>query len=354
LPLHACSQGESGYHCGGHLNFVMHDDAPNGEQMSTSVTLRVPARLHLGFLDPSGDADRRFGSLGLPLSEPETVVTLSRSAENHVAGPESTRAAAHLTTLCRHLGIRTRHRLVIEEAIPAHAGLGSGTQIALAVAASLRALHHLPLDIEGDATVLARGARSGIGIASFESGGVIIDAGKGGSSRPPTVVARLPFPEEWRVILVLDHKREGIHGAAEVAAFRALPPFPRSGTGEICRQVLTVMMPALIERDLAAFGAAVSAVQMLVGTHFAPAQGGIFTSSRVERVIGGLAEAGAVGIGQSSWGPTGFAFAGSQNDAERMVASAAALIADGIETRIVRGRNRGATISAHGLDLVGS
>jgi beta-RFAP synthase len=338
----------------GHLNFVMHDDAPNGEQMSNSVTIRLPARLHLGFLDPSGDADRRFGSLGLPLDEPETVVTLSRSAEDHVAGPERARAGAHLLALCRRLGIRARHHLVIEEAIPAHAGLGSGTQIALAVAAALRTLHHLPLDIEGDATLLARGARSGIGIASFESGGVIVDAGKADSSRPPTVVARLPFPEEWRVILVLDHNRKGLHGKEELAAFRALPPFPKSGTGEICRQVLTGLMPALIEQDIVAFGSAISAVQMLVGTHFAPAQGGIFTSPQVQRVIDRLAEAGAVGIGQSSWGPTGFAFAASQDIAEQMLASIAAPVREGIETRIVRGRNHGAKISARGLDLVGS
>lgn len=338
----------------GHLNFVMHDDAPNGEQMSNSVTIRVPARLHLGFLDPSGDADRRFGSLGLPLSEPETVVTLSRSATEEIVGPESERAASHLRTLRRRLDVRGRHRLVIDEAIPAHAGLGSGTQIALAVAAALRMLHQLPLDIQGDATLLARGGRSGIGVASFEGGGLIIDAGKARNDAPPVVIARLPFPDEWRVILVLDHNREGLHGTDEVAAFRALPPFPRSGTGEICRQVLTGLMPAVIERDIEAFGVAVSTIQELVGTHFAPAQGGIFTSPRVAGVIAALADAGAVGIGQSSWGPTGFAFAASQSAAEGMAASVADILPEGIDIRIVRGRNDGARIIARGLDLVGS
>ncbi len=322
--------------------------------MSNSVTVRVPARLHLGFLDPSGDADRRFGSVGLPLNEPETVVTLKRAANDEVVGSERRRAAAHLSTLCRKLAIRARHRLDIETSIPAHAGLGSGTQIALAVAAALRTLHNIPLDVEGDAMLLARGGRSGIGIASFEGGGVIIDAGKSHGDRPPTVVARLAFPEEWRVILVLDHDQDGLHGADEIAAFRTLPPFPQSGTGEICRQVLTRLMPALIEHDISTFGAAVSTVQTLVGQHFAPAQGGLFTSRRVDRVMGALANAGAVGIGQSSWGPTSFAFASSQEAAEAMVASVAAVVPEGVETRVVRGRNRGATIDAVGLNLVGS
>lgn len=321
--------------------------------MSNSVTTTVPARLHLGFLDPSG-AGRRFGSLGLPLSEPETVVRLSRAAETIVEGPQSSRATAHLATLCQRLGVQSRHRLVIERAIPPHAGLGSGTQIALAVAAALRTLHGLPLDIEADAILLARGGRSGIGIASFADGGVILDAGSSGTGRPPTVVARLPFPEDWRIILVLDRANEGLHGDDEAEAFRALPPFPAAGTAEICHHVLTGVMPALIERDLPTFGAAITAIQMLVGAHFAPAQGGVFTSKRVEAVIQALARAGAVGIGQSSWGPTGFAFAPSQDAAAAMVAALREQTAPDIEITIVRGRNTGATIASTGLGLVGS
>jgi beta-RFAP synthase len=322
--------------------------------MSNSVTIRVPARLHLGFLDLNGGTGRRFGSVGLPLNEPETVVTLSRSGETRVEGAESSRASAHLSTLCAHLGIRGQHRLVVEQSIPPHAGLGSGTQIALAVAAALRTLHKLPLDIGGDATLLERGGRSGIGIASFKDGGVIVDAGKNAGGAPPPVVARLPFPEQWRVILILDHAGHGLHGEAEVAAFRTLPPFPASSSGEICRRVLMGLMPAVVERDLAAFGAAVTAIQTLVGTHFAPAQGGVFTSRHVEAVAHGLAEAGAVGIGQSSWGPTGFAFAPSQDVAIAYVNAVRGMAGDGIELRIVEGRNSGADIRSTELDLVGS
>lgn len=322
--------------------------------MSNSVTIRVPARLHLGFLDPSGEGGRRFGSIGLPLSEPETVVTLSRWGETMVEGPDHERAARHLAALCRQLGIRTQHRLTIVESIPRHAGLGSGTQIALAVAAALRTLHHLPLDIDGDATLLARGGRSGIGIASFGDGGLIIDAGKGHGEGPPPVVARLPFPDDWRALLVLDHDRHGLHGESEIAAFRSLPPFPASSVGEICRLVLMGVMPALVQKDFAGFGTAVSGIQWLVGAHFAPAQGGAFTSRRVKTVVDALVKAGAAGVGQSSWGPTGFAFAPSQAAAEAMVAAAQGQAGDGIEIRIARGRNSGAKILATGLNLVGS
>jgi beta-RFAP synthase len=313
----------------------------------------VPARQHLGFHDLNGDAGRRFGSIGLPLSEPETVVTLSRSAETIVEGPEADRAGRHLPALCRHLGIRANHRLTIEEAIPPHAGLGSGTQIAPAVSAALRSLHGLPRDPSGDATLLEGGARSGIGIASFEAGGVIIDAGKDDSNAPPPVVARLPFPDDWRIILILDHTGHGLHGEKEIAAFRSLSRFPAAEAGEICRRVLMGVMPALVEHDLAAFGAAVSAIQFMIGTHFAPAQGGVFTSKRVEALARRLADAGAVGIGQSSWGPTGFAFAPSEAAAE-MAGAVRDSAPEGIEIRIVRGRNAGATIDSTELNLVGS
>jgi len=181
--------------------------------MSSSVVVRLPARLHLGFLDPSGSDARRFGSIGLPLSEPETVVSLRRAPETHVEGPEAARAAHHLATMKEALGVRSHHRLTVEQAIPAHAGLGSGTQIALAVAAALRTLHGLPLDAGGDAMILSRGRRSGIGIASFDNGGIIIDAGQDGSGAPPPVVARMPFPEEWRVPGARpDHRRTAWRG----------------------------------------------------------------------------------------------------------------------------------------------
>ena len=50
--------------------------------MENCVTVAVGARLHLGFLDLNGGLGRRFGSLGLALDGPETVLELSRAPTN--------------------------------------------------------------------------------------------------------------------------------------------------------------------------------------------------------------------------------------------------------------------------------
>lgn len=322
--------------------------------MFDCVTVSVPARLHLGFLDLNGSTGRRFGSLGLPLSEPETVVTLAHADETIVEGPDCERAARHLDTMCRHLDITTHHHLVVEQAIPAHIGLGSGTQMAMAVAAALRRLHGLEGNVTQDARLLGRGSRSGIGIASFHEGGLIVDAGRRKDDAEPPVVARHHFPENWRVILILDHSdMVGLHGEEEVAAFRALPPFPVESAGEICRRVLMQALPAIVEHDIATFGEAIEAVQTVMGTYFAPAQGGLFTSPRVAEAARLLKEAGAHGLGQSSWGPTGFVFAPSEIDARRMVNAVRGQVDSEIELRIVKARNTGARIVGKSLAPAG-
>jgi len=318
--------------------------------MSESVTIKVPARLHLGFLDIPRARHERFGSIGLPIEEIGTVLTISRAGEPHILGDEQRRINQHLEVLCAHLGIKAHHRINVQRTIPPHIGLGSGTQIALAVSAALRTLHGLPLDPANDAVLLKRGSRSGIGIAAFDDGGVIIDAGRTDTDRPPTVVARIPFPQSWRIILVFDNTAHGIHGEAEIEAMRRLPPFPIATSASISRHVLLRIMPALVEQDLPTFADGVAAMQNEIGRYFAPAQGGIFTSKKVETTLHRLAEAGALGIGQSSWGPTGFAFAPTEAEADRIVNT----VGDrslGTAIQIVAGRNAGADIRHNSLNL---
>jgi beta-RFAP synthase len=302
--------------------------------------------LHLGFFDLEGGAGRRFGSIGLSLDQPATRLSARRAAETRVSGPEQDRVSRYLTKMCAHLGLSGHYAIDIERAMPSHAGLGSGTQLALGLAAALRRLEGHSDDLRGDAERLDRGARSGIGIGLFGQGGLVVDGGKGRLAAPPPLLARLEVPEAWRVLLVLDRDRAGLSGPQERSAFDALAPMDPAVSGAICRLVLMQALPALAEQDLAGFGSAVTAIQNHAGDYFAPSQGGRFTSPLVGDAMRVLAQAGATGIGQSSWGPTGFAFAANDSEADRLALN---LQQRGMTKRldllVCRVLNRGASVT---------
>jgi beta-RFAP synthase len=316
---------------------------------AAGVTVTVPARLHLGFLDLNGGLGRRFGGIGVAISDLCTRITITRSNRGQVSGPDSERVRQYLRRVERLLALEEAHDANVLEVVPAHAGLGSGSQLALAVAAGVRRLHSLPLDIEGDALALGRGTRSGIGIGLFHHGGLVVDGGRGEAASPAPIVSRLPFPERWRVLLVIDSARQGVHGPDEAATFAAFAPSSDADAATICRLTLMKALPALAECDLASFGAAITEIQIRLGDYFASAQGGSrFTSPAVAAVLEALDNSGARGIGQSSWGPTGFAFAASPEDAARLAAIAKRHpSARGLDIRICSGLNRGAEIVVH-------
>jgi beta-ribofuranosylaminobenzene 5'-phosphate synthase len=320
--------------------------------MPDNITVTIPARLHLGFLDLNGGLGRRFGSIGLAVTGLRTKIMFQRARENRVTGPEHERVMGHVEKMAQRLAVDSGHAVDILDAVPAHAGLGSGTQLALAVAAGIRRLHGLSLDIQEDALYLGRGARSGAGMGLFHSGGLVVDGGSAKNGLPAPIVSHLRFPSDWRIIVVLDPTRRGIHGAAEIDAFTRLPPFPDSDAGRLCRLVIMKMLPAVVEEDIVNFGSAITEIQSCVGGYFAPAQGGsAFTSPDVAAVLDALTSEGAFGIGQSSWGPTGFAFAASEGEASRLAGIARTHpCGRNLDIRVCAGFNHAAEIAVNSVD----
>ncbi len=320
--------------------------------MTAHVSVEAAARLHLGFLDMNGSLNRMYGGLGLSVTGLRTRLTLAPAAKTSVEGLENERASKLLNTAIAALAPDRRYRLTIHEAIPAHSGLGSGTQLALAIAAALRQLENLPLDTPADAALLQRGARSGLGAGLFDQGGLVVDGGRGATTLTPPVVSRLPLPQEWRILLIGDPAAVGLHGDGEREAFKALKPFSEEQAGVLCRLVLMQALPALAEQNIAAFGDAVTHIQAIIGDYFAPAQGGRrFMSARVETAAAAVAREGATGVGQTSWGPTGFAFVEGEFEAQRLAELARASGGSGLEVSIVEGLNRGAKIDAVYADI---
>jgi len=101
------------------------------------------------------------------------------------------------------------------------------------------------------------------------------------------------------------------------------------------------------KRDFAPFAQGISEVQRVIGAYFAPAQNAsAYTSPEVAQVVQWLGTHFDAAIGQSSWGPTGFAIFASQADADRAVdrARAAGQVTAPLALRIVKGRNHGALL----------
>lgn len=288
-------------------------------QHDNRVKVLAPARLHLGFMDMHGGLGRSFGSLGVTLADPATRLTVSVADHLQARGPGAERAMAFARPVLAALHLPECVAIDIDTVIPEHAGLGSGTQMALAVSAGIDRLFGTCADIGNLAGLTARGQRSGIGIGAFREGGFLVDGGRGEATVVPPIVARLPFPAQWRFLLIFDHACNGLHGHKEVQAFQAMPPMSPALAGELCRRVLMQLLPALKEEDFASFCAAVTFVQERVGDQFASFQGGRYASQRVAGVLAWLRDQGVAGLGQSSWGPTGFAVCESAAVADRLL-----------------------------------
>ncbi len=324
---------------------------------ATAVGVCAAARLHLGFLDPSGTLGRRFGSIGLVIDGFHTEVGIASAArdewhaETPAAQAQLDRAAACVHHLRQQCGRTAPLALRLRRVPPAHAGLGSGTQLALAVGRACARWQGLDLPTPMLAAWLGRGQRSGIGIAGFDQGGLLVDGGPGPDATPAPLLARLDLPEAWRVVVVLDERLQGLSGAREIKAIAALPALRVAQAAELCHQVLMRVLPGAASDVFAPFAAGVNRVQELLGAHFAPAQGGgAWTSASVGRLLQWVrGHAGdQAAVGQSSWGPTGFAIVPSAAAAQRLLDDArrAGVIDPALVLRMVAARNRGATVSA--------
>ena len=92
------------------------------------ATVATGARLHFGFQNLALAHDRLYGGVGAALSEPRIVVEAERAPSVRVEDPD---AAEFVPDVADLLGVEGA-RVTVSERYPRHAGLGSGTQLALA------------------------------------------------------------------------------------------------------------------------------------------------------------------------------------------------------------------------------
>jgi len=324
------------------------------EREGIEVTVKTPSRLHFSMIDLRGDLGRIHGSVGVAIDNPSIVLKAKKAPSIDVKGPRADRVKAFAETLLAGSGISGGVSIEVLSDIMEHSGFGSGTQLALAVGTALSELYGLSLTAEEIAKKLNRSRRSGIGTYAFKHGGFIVDAGHKTHSKMgiPTLLFRADVPESWRFVIGVPTIPNKKSGSAETNAFKKLDPPPATLIGEISRIILMQMIPAILEEDIVSFGEAMTSVDFRFGEFWMEIQGGRFTHPLIEEGIGFLAENGALGVGQSSWGPGFYGLSEGETQARKICVDLERYLnEDGRKGRafVAGPDNRGAIVTKTGI-----
>jgi beta-ribofuranosylaminobenzene 5'-phosphate synthase len=313
-------------------------------ELKVKVYVKTPARLHLGLIDLNGDLGRFFGGLGVGINRPNVILEAQPSETLIIEGERRGLVKALAERFLDKYSIKTSARIDVAEAIPEHSGLGSGTQLALAVATALSRLFDVEASTIELAEAMGRGQRTSVGTTIFERGGFVLDGGKGENCFPAAILHK-PFPSDWVFVVAVPDVNKGLAKNEETAAFNALAPMKAEEAGRICRLIIMKLLPALVERDIHSFGEALTLIQTIIGNHFSKVQGGTYSSQTVTEGIRLMQKLGAYGVGQSSWGPAFYGLA-KKEKAEKIKLKIQAFLNENANGKVflAKANNRGAHI----------
>ncbi len=269
------------------------------------VYVKTPARLHFGLIDLNGDLGRMFGGLGVGINQPNVILEAQPSEALVVAGEKAELIKTLVKRFQDAYNVKSNVTITVKQVIPEHTGLGSGTQLALAVATAMAKLFNVKAKTQELALTMGRMHRTGVGTAIFAQGGFVVDGGKNTQNQTclPPLIFRQPFPEEWRFVVAIPNVPKGLSNEQETTAFKKVDPMPPEEVGRICRLTMMKLLPALAEHDIESFGDALTQIQNILGDNFAEVQGGRYTNGSAAENIAFMQKLGAYGVGQSSWGP---------------------------------------------------
>jgi len=335
------------------------------------VRVSAGARLHFGFQNLSLAHDRLYGGVGVGLAEPRVAVRAEPAAAVSVdAAADAIPAVGGDERADRDAARRYAERaadaldvpgahVTVERALPRHVGLGSGTQLALATYAAVARANDVAPRPREHAPVLGRGGRSGVGVATFETGGFVVDAGHPtarfttseparGEWETPPVVARHALPDDWRFLLVVPDADAGRNGDAEAESMRSVVERADGGVADAVAGALTrTLLPAAATDDRQRFADGVRELGRRNGAWYADEQGGVFRPP-VGELVDALSRSDAVGgVGQSSWGPAVYALTDTDHVDAALDAARDALDAAGVDgdTTAVAPANTGARVT---------
>lgn len=332
---------------------------------SDRKTIRIitPSRIHIGLIDMNGSGGRVDGGAGITLEDPRFEFIISESDILKITSREPDVACMIQPILDKltqnGLPVPPVH-IHIEQSIPFHSGLGSGTQAALGIAAGIKAMMDQHIKADELISLSGRGGTSGVGTHAFFMGGLIVDAGhrfgpgKKKESYAPSsastgagaapLVGRYDIPPDWNFILAIPDGFANIHGKREKDIFQSCCPVPQEDVQVLSHILLMKLIPSVIEEDLEQFGEALNDFQKY---GFKRCELGL-QPPVIHEIIDAMRDAGAAGAGMSSFGPVVYAVCDSHSAAIRSAAVKVMNQWKGGRTLCTKGKNHGADIIING------
>lgn len=328
------------------------------------MIIKTPSRLHITLIDLNGSLGRMDGSVGLTIEKPG--LTLQAEPQNkgiEVVFKDYDRSEKLMANyrekienaaakMLKFLNISSGFKFIVKETYPAHSGLGSGTQLSLAVGKAVLKINNRDMAAPEIAKIVGRGGTSGIGVGSFDYGGFIIDGGhsitekpgflpsSASKASPPPIIARYDFPEDWNIILAVPDVPAGASGREEVNIFQKYCPVPLGDVQKLSHILLMKMMPAVVEADIDSFGFSVNQIQT---TGFKKVELEL-QHPLISTLIENMRSAGAAGAGMSSFGPAVYAVTDT-GSGEISKAAQNAMKDVGGKLIITKAQNRGAILN---------
>lgn len=290
------------------------------------MKIKTPSRLHIVLIDLNGSYRRVDGGVGLTLENPSFVLesepadkgisiefspAVTDVLQQEAAMKKVTSGAEHMMN---HLGLEEGFHFTVHQTYPAHSGLGSGTQMALAagkLVSETAGKHFTSYELS---CIVGRGGTSGIGTYAFDMGGFLVDGGhsmkekatfrpsSASDAKPPVLLGRYEFPKDWEILLAVPHQGTCYNGKAELNIFQDYCPLPKNEVEQMSHIVFMNLIPFLIEKDLEGFSYALDMIQT---TGFNKLELEL-QPPEVTKLMNDMRDAGAYGVGLSSLGPSVF------------------------------------------------
>lgn len=297
------------------------------------MIIKTPSRLHMALINMDGSNGRMDGGIGLTLSKPNLVLKGDFSQSNNITvefkeelnddtiSEYSSKIKETAKIVCDYYNIEEGFDFEVLEHIPNHSGLGSGTQIALATAKIITELKGIEVSAVELSAIVGRGGTSGIGTFAFDNGGFIVDGGHSRSekpdflpssvspAKPPKLIGRYDFPEDWKIMLAFAKSGNNINGNREVNIFQDTCPVPSHDVEEMAHIIFMNLVPFLLEGDIEEFGKAVNDIQYK-GFNKVMID---LQDEKTQNLMRFIKENGAYGVGISSFGPCIYAFFDDKN-----------------------------------------